>query len=144
MSKGNIENITKSDSGFAPIFVDHYLLPETAFNGQCLINNISISKKVINLYISYKLTPWLGNLNTDFTLNNCLFGSAKLTKNADPYKYKYCDYGVSFDFSSECSFTDGSMGRNAFIFGADMSSSVHVDNKNNKNKDISILEEGRR
>ena len=69
-----------------------------------------------------------------------MFGSAKLTKNADPYKYKYSDYGVSFDFSSECSFTDGSMGRN----GADMSSSVHVDNKNNKNKDISILEEGRR
>ena len=69
-----------------------------------------------------------------------MFGSAKLTKNADPYKYKYSDYGVSFDFSSECSFTDGGMGRN----GADMSSSAHVDNKNNKNKDISILEEGPR
>ena len=32
----------KSDSDYAPIFVDHHLLPETTFNGQCLINNISI------------------------------------------------------------------------------------------------------
>ena len=34
--------------------------------------------------------------------------------------------------------TDGSMGKNVFIFGADMSSSVHIDNKN---KDISVLGE---
>ena len=51
--------------------------------------NISISKKVVNLYFSCILNPWLGNLNTYFTLKNCLFGSAKLTKNADPDKYKY-------------------------------------------------------
>ena len=35
--------------------------------------------------------------------------------------------------------TDGSMGKNVTIFGGDMSSSVHVDNKN---KDIVILAEG--
>ena len=47
-------------------------------------NDISIPKKVINLYISYTLVPLqLRNLNTDFTLDNCLFGSVKLTKNAD-------------------------------------------------------------
>ena len=40
-------------------------------------------KKVINLYISYTLGPQIRNLNTDFTLGNCLFGSVKLTKNAD-------------------------------------------------------------
>ena len=28
------------------------------------------------------LNLWLRNLNTDFTLNNSLFGSVKLTKNA--------------------------------------------------------------
>ena len=48
-------------------------------NGNCLINNIYIPKKVINIYISYTRTPWLRNLNLDFTLNNCLFGSVKLT-----------------------------------------------------------------
>ena len=46
-------------------------------------NNISIPEKLINLYISYTLTPWLKKLNTGFTLDNCLFGSAKKTKNAD-------------------------------------------------------------
>ena len=31
----NIENIIKSDSNFAPTFVDHYLLPGVNFNGDC-------------------------------------------------------------------------------------------------------------
>ena len=89
MSEENIENITKSNSNFAPTFVDHYLLPDINFNGHCLLkNNISIPKKVINLYISYTLGPQLSNLNTDFTLGNCLFGSVKLTKNTDLDKYK--------------------------------------------------------
>ena len=52
MSEGNIENITNSDSLFAPTFVNHYILPDVNFNGHYLINNISITKKVINLYIS--------------------------------------------------------------------------------------------
>ena len=45
---------------------------------------------------------------------------------------------MGFDSSSEFSFTDGSIGKNNIIFGADMSSSVHIDNKN---KDILILGE---
>ena len=56
MSEKSIENITKSDSNFALTFVDHHLQPDTNFNGHCLIgNNISIPKKVINLFISYTL-----------------------------------------------------------------------------------------
>ena len=51
MSKESIENITKSKSFLAPNFVNHYILPDKNFNGHCLINNISMSKKVINLYI---------------------------------------------------------------------------------------------
>ena len=50
------------------------------FNGHYLIkSDISIPKKVINLYISYTLGPQLRNLNTYFTLGNSLFGSVKLT-----------------------------------------------------------------
>ena len=49
MSKENIENITKSDSNFAPNLVYHHVLPDINFNGHCLINkNISVPKKVIN------------------------------------------------------------------------------------------------
>ena len=80
MSEENIKNMTKSDSTFAPTFVDHYLLPNINFNGHCLIkNDVSIPKKVINLYISYTLNPQLRNLNTDFTLGNCLFGSLEIS-----------------------------------------------------------------
>ena len=90
----NIENITKLYSNFAPTFVNHHALPDINFNGHCLINNISIPKKVINLHNSYILNPWLRNLHTDFLLNNWLFGPVKLTKNADQDKYKYSGYGI--------------------------------------------------
>ena len=89
MSEENKENITKSESNFASTFVDHHVLRDINFNGHCLKNNICIHKKVINVYISHTLTPCLTNLNTDFTLKNCLFESVKLTKNADLDKYKY-------------------------------------------------------
>ena len=80
MSKDIIKNITKSDSNFASNFVDHQLLPDKNFNEHCLIkNSISISKKVINVYISYTLIPKLKHLNTEFTLSKCLFESVKLT-----------------------------------------------------------------
>ena len=93
------------------------------FNGHFLINTIYIPKKVINVYISYTLNPQLRNLNTDFTLRNCLFGSIKLTKNANLDKYKYSGYDIGSDSCSE------------LLFGADMSSSMHIDNKG---KDISV------
>ena len=52
MSEENTENIIKSDSNFAPSFVDNHLLPDINFNGHCLINNnIFIPKVAINLYI---------------------------------------------------------------------------------------------
>ena len=104
-----------------------------------MINNIYIPKKVLNLYISYTLGPQLRNLNTGFTLSNCLFGSVKLTKNGDLDKYKYSGYRIGFDSCSEFSLLVSTMGKNAIIFGADMSSSVHVDNKG---KDILPLGEG--
>ena len=142
MSEESIENITKSDSNFAPTFVDYHLLPDMNFNGHCLVkNNISIPKKVINLYISCTLGPSTSkkSLNTDFTLGNCLFGSVKLTKNADLDKYKYSGYGIGFDSRSEFSLPDGTMGKYVIFFGADMSSFVHVDNMR---EDILILGEG--
>ena len=59
MIEENIGNITKSNSNFAPAFVDHYFLPDINFNGHHLINNIYISKNVIYIYIyiSYTLNP---------------------------------------------------------------------------------------
>ena len=59
MSERNIKNIAKSDSTFAPTFVDCQFLPAIYFNGHCLINNFSVPKKVIKLYICYILNPQL-------------------------------------------------------------------------------------
>ena len=95
------------------------------FNEHCLINDIYIPKKLINIFNCYTLNPWLRNLNVEFQLNNCLFRSAKLNKNADLDKYKYGGYGIGFDCCSEFSFIDRSMGKIIF-FGGDMNSSVHI------------------
>ena len=63
------------------------------------------------------------------TLGNSLFVAVKLTKNADPDKYKYSGYGIGFDASGSFSLSNGSgFGKNV-IFGADKSSLVHIDNK---------------
>ena len=122
MSEESIGNIAKSGSSFAPTFVDHHVLADINFDRHCLVKkNIFIPKKVINLYISYTLGPQLRNLNTDFTLCNCLFGSVNLTKNADLDKYKNSEYGIGFDSGSEFSLSDDSIGKNINIFGADKS-----------------------
>ena len=85
-------------------------------------------KKVVNIYIVYELDASSSNVN-DTTLKNCLFGAVTLTKNADIEKYKYSGYGIGFDRRSCFSFTDGGFGQNVLIFGADMSNSIHIDNK---------------
>ena len=72
-------------------------------------------------------------------MENCLFGVVTLTKNADIDKYKYSDYGIGFDRGSSFSFSSGGYGKNVLIFGADMSTSIDIDNKN---KDILVLGRG--
>ena len=52
MWEENIQNITKSCSNLAPTYVNHHLLLDINFSGHYLINNITIPKKVRNLYIS--------------------------------------------------------------------------------------------
>ena len=61
-----------------------------------------------------------------------------VAKNADPDKYVWTGYGIGFYLRSELLLPDGGVGKIAIIFGADMSSSVPIDNKG---KDILILDE---
>ena len=89
---------------------------------------------MVNLFVVYELDTWSRDLNTCFTLKDCLFGSVKLTKNADTDKNKYSSYGIGFDSHSAFSLPDGSTGKNFIIFGVDdMNSSVHIDNKGKDN-----------
>ena len=92
---------------------------------------------IVNIYIVYEITSDYKDINYP-TLENCLFGSVKLTKNADIDKYGYSGYGIGFD--RETSFSIGNeTGKNVIIFGVDMSSSSKIDNRK---KDILILGKG--
>ena len=62
-----------------------------------------------------------------------------MTKNADIDKYGYLGDGIGFDRKTTFSFPCGGFGQNVIIFGVDVSSSVHVDNKK---RDILILVKG--
>ena len=87
--KESIENITTSDNSFAPPLINYYPLPDIKIDGHCLINKNNTPLSIIILYISYRLHQWTRDLNTNYGLYNWLFGSARLTKNADQDKYKY-------------------------------------------------------
>ena len=140
LSQESIENKTTSDCNFAPTLINYYPLSDIKFNGHCLItNNNDPSLHAVISYICYTLDRWSRDLDTDFKLGNCLFGSVKLSKNADLDIYKYSGYGIGFDSRSQFSFADARMGKNIIYFGTDMSSSVYV---HNKGKDILVLGEG--
>ena len=81
-----------------------------------------------NIYIVYEFTASSLN-NDDPTLRHSLFGAVRLTKNANIDKYGYSGNGIGFDKRGSFSFPGGGFGINVIIFGVDMSSSIHVDNK---------------
>ena len=87
------------------------------------------SWKTVNIYIVYEinLLNYVGS--SDLTLGISLFGEVKLIKSADIDKYKYSGYGVGFDMKRTFSLPTGGFGKSVIIFGVDMSSSVHIDNK---------------
>ena len=99
---------------------------------------INHPKNVVNIYIVYELDAAGSNINGP-TLKNCLFGAVTLTKNTDIDKYGYSGYGIGFDRKSSLSFPGGGFGQNVLIFGVDMSSSTHIDNKK---KDLLVLGKG--
>ena len=87
----------------------------------------------------YKLNPQLRNLNTDFTLNNFLSGSVKLSKNADLDKYKYSGYGIGLGSRSEFFLDRSKLWKTCRYFWSWYELFVHFDNKN---KDNLIFGEG--
>ena len=52
-----------------------------------------------------------------------------MTRNADIDKYGCSGYGNGFDRKSAFSFSNIGFGQNVIIFGVDMSSAAHIDNK---------------
>ena len=106
-------------------------------NGNYFTQNKALKRNssAINIYIVYKLNPISSVGNTDYTIQNALFGAMKITKNADSSKNNYTGYGLCFDEGSEFGHTvrQGNFDRttsakNVIIFDVDMSSSIHATN----------------
>ena len=94
--------------------------------------------KVVTSYILYEIS-WNINISNYPTIENFLFGAVSLTLNADIDKHIYSGCGIGFDRYGFYSLLRGGTGRNAIIFGVDMSSSRNI---GNKKKDILILGKG--
>ena len=63
-------------------------------------------------------------------MENCLVGAVKLPKNTDIDKFKYSEYGTGLDARGIFLHpSDGRKAQNVIIFGVDMSSPVHANNK---------------
>ena len=94
-------------------------------------------RNVVNMHIVYEITSDYKDTNYP-TLENCLCGSAKLTKNAGIEKYRYFGYDIAFH--RQISFLiENETGKNVIIFGVAMSSSTKIDNRK---KDILIVGKG--
>ena len=82
---------------------------------------------IVNIYIVYELEK-SENISSYPTIENCLFRSVKLNKNADIEKYGYFRYGIEFDRKASSSIGN-EIGKNVTIFGVDMSPSPKIDNR---------------
>ena len=95
-------------------------------------------EKVVNIYIVYEITKIfvIGSYDNYLTLQEALFGTVKLTKNAEIDKYEYSGYGIGFDKRSRFKHPSGEDGQNVILSGVDMNSSTKIDNRK---KDFLIL-----
>ena len=130
LSNKSIKPPTTSDTSLTPELNYYGTKIKIKFTRSCLkkSDHIFTHKKVVNIYIVYELAASSSH-DSDPTIKNCLFGAVTLTKNADIEKYKYSVYGTGFDRRSSFSFPSCGFGLNMLIFGADMSTSIHIGNK---------------
>ena len=95
---------------------------------------------IVNIYIVYLIDPISNSRNTDYTVQNALFGGVKITKNAtDTSKHKYEGYGICFDKGGMFSMGNINNGRNVLIFGVHENSVIH---SNNISNNIFIMGDG--
>ena len=98
------------------------------------------NNNVINIYCLHSLKPITNLRNTDYTVQNALFGGVKITKDSsDTSKHKYEGYGICFDEGGMFSMGNINNGRNVLIFGVHENSVIH---SNNKANNIFIMDDG--
>ena len=132
LSDERISSITACNYSITPKLSYYGSKIRVKFNGSCLKQDKAANSHgtIANIYIVYEISKNY-NITSYPTLENCLFGAVSLTKHADIDQYKYSGYGIGFDRKGEFSFGSNEFGRNVIIWGVDMSSSVHANNKKN-------------
>ena len=85
---------------------------------------------IVNIYIVYRLIP--NSVDFGLTVENSVFGAVKLTKSVDISKYKFLDMVLDL-IQKEVLHIQM---EDSIIFGADLSSSKHG---NNKTRSILVL-----
>ena len=126
-SKEIFEASRSSKNILCPIKDSSYT--KVIFNGGCLIQDqiTYTPQTIVSIYIVYEITK--KSFKSDYPkLENSLFGSVKLTKNADIDRYKYSGYGIGFYKKAKFSFDDG-FGQNVTMFGVDTSAPTYPSNK---------------
>ena len=113
LMKGS-NSYTASDYGITPELSFYGTKTGVEFNGSCLKQDkVTYSHgTTVNIYIVYEVSKNY-NISNYPTLENCLFGTISLTKNADIDRYKYSGYGTGFDRKGEFSFGSRGFGRTA-------------------------------
>ena len=131
LSDERLDSVTASTYKIIPELSFYGTKTRVEFNGSCLKQDkVTLNHgTIVNIYIVYERSKKY-NISSYPALENCLFGAVSLTKNADIDQYKYSGYGIGFDGGGEFSFGNG-LGRKCIIFGADLSSSSHANNKKN-------------
>ena len=139
-SRSNMNALTNSKNDLPNLKNDgrmHVYLSGNHFQQNKVI--IPNNNNAINIYCVYKLDPIASSRDTNFTIQNALFGAMQITKNAtNNSKNIYKGYGICFDERSQFThtITEGGFahttdGRIVLIFGADMSFSAHAANITN-------------
>ena len=126
LSDERLDSITASYHEITPELSSYGTKTKVEFNGCCLKQDkVTYNHgKIVNIYIVYDISQNY-SISSYPKLENCLFGAVSLTKNADFDKYKY---SIGFHRHGEFSFGNG-LGKNCIIFGADLSSFSHANNK---------------
>ena len=109
-ASGDLPKLEVVDDYYVHLSGNHFQQDKTnVFN---IYNNIST-----NIYCVYKLNPISSSRDDTFTVQNALFGSIQITKNADTSKFEYKGYGICFDEGGTFGKGNIKNGRDVLIFG---------------------------
>ena len=132
-----INSVTTSNYSITPELSHYGTKTRVNFNGASLKQDKATysHRTIVNIYIAYEISKNY-NISSNPKPEKYLFGADSLTKHVDIDQYKYSGYGIGFERKEEFSFGSNKFSGNVIIFGADMSSSVHA---NNRTKIILVL-----